>query len=41
MKMGLRMANLLEPWKDFEEKYTRIKTTSERLYQVSLDKETV
>jgi hypothetical protein len=35
MKMGLRMANLMEQdgsWDDFQEKYMRIKHTFEELY---------
>jgi hypothetical protein len=35
MKMGLRLANLMEgTWEDFLEKYMRIKSTYEELYNL-------
>ena len=41
MKMGLRVANLVEPWTLFEQKYMRVKNTFSELYRVEFtDQET-
>lgn len=39
MKMGLRIANLVEPWQLFESKYLRVKSTFSELYRVEFTDE--
>ncbi len=39
MKMGLRVANLVEPWSLFEQKYLRVKSTFSELYRVEFTDE--
>lgn len=39
MKMGLRVANLIEPWSLFEQKYQRVQSTFKELYRVEFTDE--
>lgn len=37
MKMGLRFSHLIDDWKEFEDKYMRVKNTSEQIYNIKID----
>jgi adenylosuccinate synthase len=39
MKMGLRMSHMTDSWKEFEDKYHRIRGTCEKLFRLDLSKE--
>ena len=39
LKMGLRISNLHEPWREFEETYDRVNHTCSQLFNLELTKE--
>jgi hypothetical protein len=41
MKMGLRVANLVEPWLLFKEKYMRVRSTFQELYKIEISDEDI
>lgn len=41
LKMGLRIANLNEPWVTFAEKYQRVRQTYEELFRIQLTEQEV
>lgn len=41
MKMGLRIAHLLEPWSTFEAKYQRVRQTFSELYRIEIPEEEI
>lgn len=36
MKMGLRFSHLVDDWQEFEDKYMRVKKTSEQIYNIEI-----
>ena len=41
MKMGLRFSHLVDDWQEFEDKYIRVKKTSEQIYNIEIDDRTL